>query len=51
MIDHTDVLKHKDALNFVMNMIEEEDARRNLKAFLIVVTKAICGWRTPRWTS
>ena len=40
MIDHTDVLKHKDALNFVMNMIEEEDARRNLKAFLILVNKS-----------
>ena len=41
LIDHTDVLKHKDALNFVMNMIEEEaDAKRNLKSFLILVNKS-----------
>ncbi len=41
LIDHTDVLKHKDALNFVMNMIEEEkDSQRNLKAFLLLVNKS-----------
>jgi hypothetical protein len=41
MIDHTDLLNHKDALNFVMNMIEEEmDAKRNLKAFLLLVNKS-----------
>lgn len=40
MIDQTDILKHKDALNFVMNMIEEEDARHNLKALLILVNKS-----------
>ncbi len=41
LIDHTDVLKHKDALNYVMNMIEEEtDAKRNLKSFLILVNKS-----------
>lgn len=41
MIDHTDVLNHKDALNYVMNMIEEEtDAKRNLKAFLLLVNKS-----------
>ncbi len=41
MIDHSDILKHKDALNFVMNMIEEEkEAQRNLKAFLILVNKS-----------
>jgi hypothetical protein len=41
MLDHTDVLNHKDALNFVMNMIEEEiDAKRNLKAVLLLVNKS-----------
>ena len=41
LIDHTDLLKHKDALNFVMNMIEEEaDAKRNLKAFMLLVNKS-----------
>jgi hypothetical protein len=41
LIDHTDVLKHKDALNFVMNMIEDEpEAQRNLKAFLVLVNKS-----------
>lgn len=41
MIDHSDVLQHKDALNFVLNMIEENaDARRNLRSFLLLVNKA-----------
>jgi len=41
MIDHTDVLTHKDALNFVLNLIEEEDAaRRNLRSFLLLVNKS-----------
>lgn len=41
MIDHTDILTHKDALNFVMNMIEEEtDAKRKLKGFLLLVNKS-----------
>lgn len=41
MLDHSDVLVHKDALNFVMNMIEEEiDAKRNLKAVLLLVNKS-----------
>lgn len=41
LLDHTDILKHKDALNFVMNMIEEEpDAKRNLKAFMLLVNKS-----------
>lgn len=41
MIDHTELLKHKDALNFVMNMIEEErEAQKNLKAFLLLVNKS-----------
>jgi hypothetical protein len=41
MMDHTDILNHKDALNFVMNMIEEEtEAKRNLKGFLLLVNKS-----------
>ncbi len=41
MIDHTEILKHKDALNFVMNMIEDEkEAQKNLKAFLVLVNKS-----------
>ncbi len=41
LIDDSDVLKHKDALNFVMNMIEEEgDAKRNLKSVMILVNKS-----------
>lgn len=41
LIDHTDVLKHKDAFNFVMNMIEEEkDAQHNLKSVLVLVNKS-----------
>lgn len=41
VLDHTDILKHKDALNFVMNMIEEEsDAKRNLRALMLLVNKS-----------
>ncbi len=41
LLDHTDVLKHKDALNYVMNMIEEEaDAKRNLKSLMLLVNKS-----------
>jgi GTPase SAR1 family protein len=41
MVDHTEILKHKDALNFVMNMIEEEaEAKRNLHAFMLLVNKS-----------
>ncbi|MBC6936993.1 MAG: hypothetical protein DWB42_14300 [Chloroflexi bacterium] len=41
LIDHTDVHLQKDALNFVLQMIEDEPAaRRNLKAFYILVNKA-----------
>lgn len=41
MLDHTDVHVQKDALNFVMQMLEDEpDARKNLKAFFIVVNKS-----------
>lgn len=41
MVDHTDVLTHKDALNFVLNLIEEEEAaRRHLKSFVLLVNKS-----------
>ena len=41
LLDHTDVLKHKDALNFLMNMIEEEGAaKHNLKALMLLVNKS-----------
>jgi len=41
LIDHTDVHLQKDALNFVMQMIDDEpDAAKNLKAFFIVVNKS-----------
>lgn len=41
MMDHTDIANHKDALNFVMQMIEDEPAAsKNLRAFFIVVNKA-----------
>lgn len=40
MLDHTDVHLQKDALNFVMQMIEDEPAAsKNLKAFFILVNK------------
>lgn len=41
LIDHTDVHLQKDALNFVLQMIEDEPAAaRNLKAFYILVNKS-----------
>lgn len=41
MLDHQDVRVHKEALNFVLQMIdEEESATRNLRAFMILVNKA-----------
>jgi GTPase SAR1 family protein len=41
LIDHTDVHLQKDALNFVLQMIEDEPAaRHNLKAFYILVNKS-----------
>ncbi|HLV36896.1 MAG TPA: GTPase domain-containing protein [Spirillospora sp.] len=41
MMDHTDAHLQKDALNFVMQMIEDEpDAARHLKAFYIMVNKS-----------
>ncbi len=41
MVDHTDVHLQKDALNFVMQMIDDEpSAAKNLKAFYIMANKA-----------
>ncbi|MBZ0289191.1 MAG: GTPase domain-containing protein [Anaerolineae bacterium] len=41
LIDHTDVHLQKDALNFVMQMIDDErEASQNLKAFYILVNKS-----------
>jgi GTPase SAR1 family protein len=41
LIDHTEPYLHKDALNFVMQMIDDEPkAARNLKAFFILVNKS-----------
>ncbi|GAB4513626.1 MAG: hypothetical protein OHK0046_14580 [Anaerolineae bacterium] len=41
VLDHTDVHLQKDALNFVMQMIDDEPAAAaNLKAFFILVNKA-----------
>ena len=41
MLDHTDVHIQKDALNFVMQMIDDEpDAARHLKAFYLMVNKS-----------
>lgn len=41
MIDHTEPYAQKDALNFVMQMVEEErEAASELRAFFILVNKA-----------
>lgn len=41
VMDHTDVHLQKDALNFVLQMIDDEPgAARNLKAFFILVNKS-----------
>ena len=41
MVDHTNAHQHKDALNFVLQMIDEErDARQNLKFFLLLANKS-----------
>lgn len=41
MMDHTDVHMQKDALNFVMQMLDDEPATtKKLKAFFIVVNKS-----------
>jgi GTPase SAR1 family protein len=41
LVDHNDLFLHKDALNFVMQMIDDErEAASNLKAFFIFVNKS-----------
>jgi len=41
MIDHTDAALHKDALNFVLQMIDDEpEAARHLKAIFVLVNKS-----------
>lgn len=41
MIDHENPYQHKDALNFVLNLIEDEPSvRRSLKMFLVLVNKS-----------
>jgi hypothetical protein len=41
MIDHTEAYLHKDALNFVLQMIDDEpSSARNLKAFYVVINKS-----------
>ncbi|GAB4345492.1 MAG: hypothetical protein Kow00117_22990 [Phototrophicales bacterium] len=40
MLDHTDVHLQKDALNFVMQMIDDDPATaKHLKAFFVLVNK------------
>jgi GTPase SAR1 family protein len=40
LIDHTNVYQHKDALNFVLQMLDdEESARRHVKTFMLLVNK------------
>lgn len=41
MVDHTDAAMHKDALNFVLQMIDDEpEAARHLKALFVLVNKS-----------
>ena len=41
MVDHTDIAMHKDALNFVLQMIDDEpEASRNLRAFFVIINKS-----------
>jgi hypothetical protein len=41
VMDHTDVIQQKDALNFVMQMIDDEPAAaHHLKAFFVLVNKS-----------
>ncbi|MBN1429098.1 MAG: hypothetical protein JXB07_11985 [Anaerolineae bacterium] len=41
MIDHENPYQHKEAMNFVLNLIEDEPAaRRNLKMLLLLVNKS-----------
>jgi hypothetical protein len=41
MVDHTNLYQHKDALNFVLQMIDEDPASsKNLKMFTLLVNKS-----------
>ena len=41
MVDHTDAAMHKDALNFVLQMIDDEpEASRHLKALFVLINKS-----------
>jgi len=41
LVDHTNIVQHKDALNFVLQMIDEEPtSAKNLKAFFVLVNKS-----------
>lgn len=41
LVDHADAAMHKDALNFVLQMIDDEpEAARHLKALFVIVNKA-----------
>lgn len=41
MVDHTDAAMHKDALNFVLQMIDDEpEAARHVKALFVLVNKS-----------
>lgn len=40
LIDHTNTYQHKDGLNYVLQMLDEEQERQPLKAFLLLVNKA-----------
>jgi GTPase SAR1 family protein len=41
LIDHTNTYQHKDALNFVLNLLEdEEQARKPLRMFLLLANKS-----------
>lgn len=40
MVDHTDIAMHKDALNFVLQMIDDEpESTRSLKALFVIINK------------
>lgn len=40
LIDHTNVYQHKDGLNYVLQMLDEERERRPLKIFMLLVNKS-----------
>jgi hypothetical protein len=41
MMDHVDTRSHKEALNFVLQMVDEDEhAKKKLKAFLILINKS-----------